>query len=91
MMHNPSHPGVILREDVLPDLGVTVTEAAEALGVSRVTLSRVLNGRASVSANLAMRLEAAGISTARFWLDAQTNYDLAHTRRPRKVTRLVAA
>jgi addiction module HigA family antidote len=91
MMHNPPHPGSILREDVLADLGISITDAAEALGVSRVTLSRVLNGRAGISAPLALRLEAAGISTARFWLELQSNYDLANTRRPSKVKRLVAA
>jgi len=48
-MHNPPHPGEILKQDVLPELGLSVTEAAAALGVSRVTLSRVLNGRSAVT------------------------------------------
>lgn len=77
MMSNPVHPGEILREDVLAELNLTVGEAARRLGVSRVTLSRVLHGHAGVSPNLAVRLEAAGVSTARAWLAMQTAYDLA--------------
>lgn len=54
-MFNPPHPGLVIREDVLPDLGLSVTEAANQLGVSRVTLSRVINGRAAISADMAIR------------------------------------
>lgn len=79
-MKNPVHPGEILREDVLADLGLSVSEAAERLGVSRVTLSRVLHGHARVSPNLAVRLEEAGVGTARAWLAMQTVYDLAAQR-----------
>lgn len=56
-MYNPPHPGFTFRDDVLPALGLSVTEAARQLGVSRVALSRVLNGRASISVDLARRLE----------------------------------
>ena len=76
MMKNPPHPGVVLGEDVLGELGLTVVEAAARLGVSRVTLSRVIHGHAGVSPNLAVRLERAGVGTARAWLAMQTNYDL---------------
>lgn len=79
-MYNPAHPGEILRETVLVELGLTVNEVASKLGVSRVTLSRVLNKRAGMSANLALRLEAAGISTAETWLSIQSAYDLAQLR-----------
>lgn len=79
-MKNPVHPGAILREDVLAELALSVTEAAERLGVSRVTLSRVVNEHAAISPNLAVRLEAAGVSTARLWLGLQTAYDLAQER-----------
>jgi antitoxin HigA-1 len=79
-MKNPVHPGEILREDVLADLGLSVSEAAERLGVSRVTLSRVLHSHARVSPNLAVRLEEAGVGTARAWLAMQTAYDLAAQR-----------
>lgn len=77
MMKNPPHPGEIIGEDVLGELGLTVAEAAARLGVSRVTLSRVIHGHAGVSPNLAVRLERAGVGTARVWLAMQTNYDLA--------------
>ncbi len=77
MMNNPVHPGEILREDVLAELDLQVGEAAQRLGISRVALSRVLHGHARVSPNLAVRLEAAGVGTARSWLAMQTAYDLA--------------
>lgn len=80
-MHEPVHPGEVLKSDVFEDLGVSVSEAADALGVSRVSLSRVVNGRASLTVNLANRLELAGISTARMWLGLQSSYDLARVRR----------
>ena len=80
-MHNPPHPGSILLEDVLPELGLSVTEAARHLGVSRVTLSRLLHGKAGLSPDMALRLEAwlAGPS-AESWLGMQTQYDLWQAR-----------
>lgn len=81
MMKNPSHPGDMLKEDVLVPLGLTVKDAAERLGMSRVAFSRVLNGRAGISPDLAIRLEQAGVSTARFWVALQANYDLAQAMR----------
>ena len=57
-MFNPPHPGLTLKDDVLPALGLTVTQAAEQLDVSRVALSRVLNGRAAISPEMALRIEA---------------------------------
>lgn len=80
MMKTPIHPGEIIREDVLTEIGLSVGEAAERLGVSRVTLSRVLHGHARVSPNLAIRLEEAGVSTARAWLAMQSAHDLAAER-----------
>lgn len=77
MMKNPPHPGELLREDVFEPLGIGVTEGARRLAMSRVTLSRVLNGRSGISPDLAIRLERAGVSTARFWITLQANYDLA--------------
>jgi addiction module HigA family antidote len=79
-MKNPAHPGEILREDVLSDLGLGVSEAASRLGISRVALSRVLHGHARISPNLAVRLEEAGVGTARAWLAMQAAYDLAAER-----------
>jgi addiction module HigA family antidote len=77
MMKSPPHPGLMLRDDVLEPLGLGVTQAAQKLGMSRVALSRVVNGRAGISPDLAIRLERAGVSTARFWMGLQSNYELA--------------
>lgn len=89
MIKTPPHPGELLREDVLAPLGMNVTEAASRLAISRVTLSRILNGKAGISPDLAVRLERAGVSTARFWLTLQTSYELAkalqHEQPPVKV------
>lgn len=79
-MHDPPHPGLTLRDDVLPALGLSVTEAAKQLGVTRVTLSRVLNGRAAISPEMALRIEAwLGIGRggeARLWLAEQSAHDI---------------
>lgn len=75
-MHRPPHPGEILREDVIAPLGLSVTGAADRLAMSRVALSRVLNGKAGVRPDLAVRLELAGVSTAQAWVAMQANYDL---------------
>ena len=80
MMKTPVHPGAILREDVLGEIDMSVSEAASRLGVSRVALSRVLNEHARISPNMALRLEAAGIGTARAWLAMQSACDLAQER-----------
>jgi len=90
-MHNPPHPGEVLQHTVLRKAeGLTVTEFARRLGVSRVGLSRVLNGRAAVSAELAIRLAAALGGSAESWLQMQATYDLWQVqRRPRpKIERL---
>lgn len=75
-MHNPPHPSEILREDVLPELRLSVTALAAHLGVSRPHFSKVIHGRAPISADLAWRLEQAGLGTARHWLAMQAAYDL---------------
>ena len=80
-MKNPPHPGRGIRENCLDPLGLSVTEAAEVLGVARHTLSRVLNGHAAISPDMAIRLEKAGWSSADFWLRRQTSYDLAQARK----------
>ena len=80
VMKTPVHPGEILREDVLVCLGLGVGEAASRLSISRVALSRVLHGHARISTNLAVRLEEAGVGTARAWLEMQVAYDLATER-----------
>jgi len=76
MMYNPPHPGEIIKDAIIEPLNVSVTKFAQILGISREALSRVLNGKANISINLARRLETANFSSARFWLDLQLAYDL---------------
>ena len=83
-MHNPPHPGEILRELCLDPLGLTVTQAAGALGVSRKTLSSILNGHSGISAEMAIRLSIAFNTTAESWLLQQLQYDLAQIEPKRK-------
>ena len=80
-MIDPPHPGRSVRENCLEPLGLSVTEAARVLGVARHTLSRVLNGHAGISPEMAIRLEKAGWSNAEFWLRRQSTYDLVQARR----------
>ena len=84
-MHNPPHPGLTLRDDVLPALNLTVTAAAEQLGVTRPALSRVLNGKAAISPEMALRIEAwLGVKnggSASLWLAQQSAYDLWKARK----------
>jgi len=94
MMHNPPHPGEVLRALCLEPLGLTVTQAAVALGVSRKTLSAILNGRAGISPEMAIRLSLAFNTSSESWLNQQLQYDLWQAERNRKklhVRRLVAA
>jgi antitoxin HigA-1 len=81
-MHNPPHPGAVLQDTVLRDM--TVTEFAKRLEVSRVALSRVVNGRAAVSAELAIRLAAALGGSAESWLRMQVAYDLWQAQKRRR-------
>ncbi len=81
-MHNPPHPGEVLRE-WLGDMGVT--EAAKLLGVTRVTLSRLLNGASGISADMALRLEAALGTSPEMWMGMQSSFELwkaSQTQRP---------
>ena len=75
-MHNPPHPGEILKELCLEPLELSVTRAAAALGVSRKTLSSILNGRAGISPEMALRLAKAFDTTPESWLNQQMRYDL---------------
>jgi addiction module HigA family antidote len=79
-MHNPPHPGGIIRRQCLEPLGLSVTEAAEGLGVTRQALSDLVNGKAGVSVDMAIRLSKAFGSSAETWLGLQTAYDLAQAR-----------
>jgi addiction module HigA family antidote len=75
-MHNPPHPGEVIRELCLEPLNLSVTDAATALGVSRKTLSAILNGRAGISPEMAIRLSKAFDTTPESWLNQQMQYDL---------------
>ena len=79
-MHNPPHPGEVLKDGVFADTDVTVTEAAKALGVTRAALSRVLNGKAAVSADMALRLAQWLNTGPEVWLNMQAAYDLWQAR-----------
>ena len=88
-MHNPPHPGEVLRHLCLEPLGLTVTEVAEGLGVSRKTLSAILNARASVSPEMALRLSLAFGTSAESWLNHQLQYDLWQVHKQRKNLQVV--
>jgi addiction module HigA family antidote len=93
-MHNPPHPGEILKSLCLEPLGITVTQAAKVLGISRKTLSAILNGRAGISPEMAVRLSIAFNTSAESWLNQQVQYDLWHAEQRRKqlrVSKLAAA
>jgi addiction module HigA family antidote len=79
-MHNPPHPGEIIRELCLEPLELSVTKAAAALGVSRKTLSGILNGHSGVSPEMALRLSLAFDTSPESWLNQQMQYDLWQTR-----------
>lgn len=85
-MHNPPHPGEVLRDGVFTDTGITVTEFAQRIGITRVMLSRVLNGKAGISADMALRLAAALGGSAESWLHMQANYDLWQAEKALKRT-----
>jgi len=93
-MHNPPHPGEIIRDLCLEPLGLSVTGAADALGVSRKTLSSILNGHSGISPEMALRLSKAFNTTPESWLNQQVQYDLWNARKEGKdlkVKKLYAA
>lgn len=90
-MHNPPHPGKVLKRLCLEPLNLTVSQSARSLGVSRKTLSGILNGRAGISPEMAGRLSSAFDTSAESWLNQQLQYDLWHAERSRnrlRVTKL---
>jgi len=93
LMHNPPHPGEIIRELCIEPLGLSVTDAAKGLGVSRKTLSNILNGHAGISPEMAVRLSLAFDTSSESWLTQQLQYDLWQAEQKRKnlkVSKLVA-
>ena len=93
-MKNPPHPGLSVKHDCLEPLGLSVTDAARALGVSRKQLSELINGRAGISPEMAIRLDRAFGGGADTWVRLQATYDLAQAMKKAgqiKVQRLVPA
>lgn len=94
LMHNPPHPGAIIKELCLDPLELSVTDAARALGVSRKTLSCIINGKAGISPEMAVRLSIAFDTSSESWVNQQSQYDLWQAEQHRNelnVTRLSAA
>lgn len=93
-MHNPPHPAETLREDVLPELGLSVTQAAQQLGVSRGALSRLLNGKSAISPEMAIRLHrwlGKNSPSPESWLHQQANYDLWQTQQKQTDIEVIAS
>ncbi len=94
MMHNPPHPGEVIRELCIKPLGLTVTDTAKALGISRKALSELLNGHTGISPEMAVRLSIAFNTTPESWLTQQMQYDLWQMKQSQKrlkVKHLIAA
>ncbi len=83
-MYNPAHPGELIRDEILVPLGLSVTETAKRLGVSRKTLSKVLNCRGAVTPEMAVRMEMLFGQSAELWVKMQVAYDLFHVRKKAK-------
>ncbi|MDC9728102.1 MAG: HigA family addiction module antitoxin [Methyloprofundus sp.] len=75
-MHNPPHPGLIIKELCIEPLNITITDTAKALGVSRKTLSSIINGKAGISPEMAVRLSIAFNTSSESWINQQSQYDL---------------
>jgi len=93
-MHNPPHPGLIIKELCIEPLGVTITDAAKALGVSRKTLSSIINGKAGISPEMAVRLSIAFNTSSESWMNQQSQYDLWQAEQHRdelQVSKLLVA
>ncbi|MEH6544207.1 MAG: HigA family addiction module antitoxin [Porticoccaceae bacterium] len=94
LMHKPPHPGEIIKELCLEPLELSITAAADALGVSRKTLSSIINGKAGISPEMAVRLSIAFNTSSESWMNQQTQYDLWQAETHRKelhVKPLIAA
>jgi addiction module HigA family antidote len=92
LMKNPPHPGRVVLQECIEPLGLTITEAAEALGVTRVTLSELVNGRRGISPEMAVRISKVFGGSAESWLVQQAQYELAQVKADRiKLKRLATA
>ncbi len=89
-MHNPPHPGLTVRHDCLEPLGLTVTEGAKVLGVTRQALNNLVNGKASISPEMAVRLSKAFGATPETWMRLQMAYDLSQVQQKKISVKRVA-
>ncbi len=87
-MYKPAHPGEVLKEMYLEPLGLTVTNAAESLGITRKTLSELINGRSGISTSMALRLSKAFGTTPELWLNMQQNYDLWRVKKKTRLSKV---
>ncbi|GBD91883.1 putative HTH-type transcriptional regulator YddM [bacterium BMS3Abin04] len=87
-MHNPEHPGEILKELYIKPLNITITEAAKALGVTRNTLSELINGHSGISTEMALRLSKTFNTTPELWLNMQQNFNLSKARKKVRLSRV---
>ena len=88
MMHNPPHPGMIVKRALIEGTGLTATAAAEKLGVGRVTLSKLVNGKSGISPEMAVRLSIVLNTSSEMWLNMQSMYDLSIAEKKRKKLKL---
>ncbi len=86
--YSPPHPGEILKEDYLQPLNLTITEVADGLGIARKNLSAIINGKAGISPEMAIRLSEAFDTTPDLWMNLQANYDLWKIRASKPVTKI---
>ncbi len=84
MKRRPTHPGNIIKEDYLLPLSITIKDMADTLGVSRKTLSKIINERGAITPDMALRLSRAFDTTPDFWMNLQKNYDLWHAEKDSK-------
>jgi antitoxin HigA-1 len=88
MMHNPPHPGKVVKHSLLDGTGMTITQAAKILGVGRVTLSKIINGKAGISPAMAVRLSIVLNTSSEMWMNMQAMYDLYQAEKQRKKIKL---
>lgn len=87
IMHNPPHPGLVVKRMLIDGAGLSVTEAAKALNVGRVTLSKILNKKSGISSEMAVRLSLALNTSSEMWINMQSMYDLWEAEKKRKKLR----
>lgn len=88
LMHNPPHPGQLIKRMLIDGANLSVTEAAKALGVGRVTLSKLINKKSGISPEMAVRLSLALNTSSEMWINMQSMYDLWQAEKKRKILRV---